>query len=638
MMQNPNKILEILSKNTIRENKTWKHKDLYRQLFNVEIFAQAYQNIYANKGSMTHGTDNKTVDGTSIERFETIIENLRTEKYQPTPVQRVNIPKKNGGIRPLGIPSFDDRLVQEAVRMLLESIYEPIFSDHSHGFRRNRSCHTAVQEIKNRSNGMVWWIEGDIKGFFDNIDHENLINVLRKKISDERFLRLIRKFLKAGYMEDWKYNKTYSGTPQGGIVSPILANIYLNEFDKWVSLQIKEFKKGDIKRRNPVAKKLNSLRSNYADMIKRREKWINNPEIKDEIKKIYSQDIEKFKIKIIEHDKMVRSMNIPALDPMDSTFRRMMYVRYADDWVIGIIGSRKDAENIKNKAQEFFNNELKLELSTEKTLITHGKDGFKFLGFFIKKNEGEHIKKDKVGRKVRTMQSKYQVLMPLRKEFDFIKDNGYGDFREGKWKPMALKKLFANDDLEILQYYNTSFRGLYNYYRICDNVSKLNTARWLWKLSWGKTMANKYRSTKAKMFDKYSINGKVCVRYKTKKGEKIAYLYDEPLVKHKVPFKTPDMDSKNGKAYEVLFARTSLMDRLKAEECELCGCTDKPLEMHHVKRIKELRKRTSLSEAEKFMIARNRKQIALCPDCHAKVHASERKDNWSNLKRKAKKS
>lgn len=635
MMQNPNKILEILSKNTIRDNNSWKHKDLYRQLFNTEIFALAYQNIYANKGSMTPGVDGKTADGTSIQRFEKIIESLRNEKYQPTPVLRKYIPKKHSDAkRPLGIPSFDDRLVQEAVRLLLESIYEPIFSKHSHGFRPKRSCHSAVVDIKTNSNGMVWWIEGDIKGFFDNIDHEKMISILRKKISDERFLRLIRKFLNAGYLEEWKYNKTFSGTPQGGIVSPILANIYLNEFDQWVEEQRESFNKGEGRKRNPVAKQLNSIRGNLQAMIQRREKWLKDPNIKDETKQIYLRDIESYKVKIVEHDKMVRGLKLPSLDPMDTSFKRLCYTRYADDWVIGIIGSKEDAINLKNKAQTYFNEELKLELSSEKTLITHGKDGFKFLGFFIKKNDGTHIKKNSKGVKVRTMSSKYQILMPQRKEFEFINDNGYGYFVNGTWKPSAIKKLFANDDLEIIEYYNTSFRGLYNYYSICDNVSNLQTARWIWQLSWGKTMANKYRSTKGKMFSKYQINGKIGVKYTTKKGEKIAWLFNEPLRKRKIPYEDPSVDSKNGKAYQILFTRTSLMDRLKACKCELCGKENVPLQMHHIKRIKELRKRTSLSEAEKFMVSRNRKQIALCGDCHINVHKHERLQKLGNKKGK----
>ena len=177
---------------------------------------------------MTKGADNATIDHMSISRIEKLIISLKDESYQPIPSRRVYIPKKNGKKRPLGIPTFNDKLLQEVVRMILEAIYEGSFDNNSHGFRPKRSCHTALQQIQKSFNGTRWFIEGDIKGFFDNINHNTLIDILRKRIDDERFLRLIRKFLNAGFIENWVFNKTYSGTPQGGIISPILANIYLD--------------------------------------------------------------------------------------------------------------------------------------------------------------------------------------------------------------------------------------------------------------------------------------------------------------------------------------------------------------------------------------------------------------------------
>lgn len=225
-MRNSERVLNSLAIHSRQPN--YKFERLYRLLFNEQMYYAAYQRIYAKEGNMTKGADNATIDHMSISRIEKLIISLKDESYQPIPSRRVYIPKKNGKKRPLGIPTFNDKLLQEVVRMILEAIYEGSFDNNSHGFRPKRSCHTALQQIQKSFNGTRWFIEGDIKGFFDNINHNTLIDILRKRIDDERFLRLIRKFLNAGFIENWVFNKTYSGTPQGGIISPILANIYLD--------------------------------------------------------------------------------------------------------------------------------------------------------------------------------------------------------------------------------------------------------------------------------------------------------------------------------------------------------------------------------------------------------------------------
>lgn len=214
-MKPTTKILENISKNS-RKNKDEIFTRLYRYLLRSDLYYVAYQNLYANKGAATKGVDNDTADGFSQEKIEKIIQSLKDGSYSPKPVRRTYIKKKNNSSkkRPLGIPTFTDKLVQEVLRMILESIYEPIFSKHSHGFRPNRSCHTALSFLKKDFTGITWFIEGDITGCFDNIDHNVLIAVISRKIKDARIHQLIRKFLRAGYMEDWKYNTTYSGCPQ----------------------------------------------------------------------------------------------------------------------------------------------------------------------------------------------------------------------------------------------------------------------------------------------------------------------------------------------------------------------------------------------------------------------------------------
>ena len=252
-------------------------------------------------------------------------------------------------MRPLGIPAIDDKLVQEVVRMILNAVYEGHFDATSHGFRPHRSCHTALEYVKKTFTGAKWFIEGDIKGFFDNISHDIMIKILRERIADERFLRLIRKFLNAGYIEEWDFHKTYSGTPQGGIISPVLANIYLDRFDKYVRGYIQTFDKGKLKERNPESKKMERRKQK---LVKKLEKETDSGKRTELVKTI--KEIVK------------RRNSIPSGNEMDGNYRRLKYVRYADDWLVGVIGSKEDCKRIKEDFKNYLNEELKLELSDEK--------------------------------------------------------------------------------------------------------------------------------------------------------------------------------------------------------------------------------------------------------------------------------
>jgi retron-type reverse transcriptase len=202
--------------------------ELYRQMFNPELYLVAYGRIYSNKGAMTPGTTAETADGMSLSKIGKIIGLMRHERYRFSPVKRVMIPKKNGKLRPLGLPGWSDKLVGEVMRLLLEAYYEPRFSGRSHGFRPERGCHTALREVASTWTGTTWLIEGDISDCFGSFDHGILLGILAEKIHDQRFLRLIRHMLKAGYLEDWDYHETLSGCPQGGLCSaahkpPLLA-------------------------------------------------------------------------------------------------------------------------------------------------------------------------------------------------------------------------------------------------------------------------------------------------------------------------------------------------------------------------------------------------------------------------------
>ncbi|WP_051531459.1 reverse transcriptase domain-containing protein [Clostridiisalibacter paucivorans] len=302
-------ILERIYKNS-NEHKNGVYTRLYRYLLREDIYYSAYQKLYSNKGASTKGIDNDTADGFGEKYVESLIEELRNNTYRPKPVRREYIKKPNGNMRPLGIPSFRDKLLQEVIRRFLEAIYEPVFSDFSHGFRPNRSCHTALKQTLPYFKGTRWFVEGDIKGCFDNIDHEKLIEILQRKIKDSKFINIIRSFLKTGYIEDFRYNQTYSGTPQGGILSPILANIYLNELDNKI-MEIKQtFDKPAIRSINPEY-----------DKIRGKRYWL---QVK--LKKATEKEKPVLISKINEYSKEL--LKIPYKSQTD---KNIAFVRYADD-------------------------------------------------------------------------------------------------------------------------------------------------------------------------------------------------------------------------------------------------------------------------------------------------------------------
>ena len=375
-MRSPEQVLKALNKHG--KVSDYKFERLYRILFNEEMFHVAYQRIYAKPGNMTPGTDGKTINRMSLQRINKVIASLRDESYKPNPAKRIYIPKKNGKKRPLGIPSFEDKLVQEVVRMILEAVYEEVFANTSHGFRPNRSCHTALTHIQKTFTGTKWFVEGDIKGFFDNIDHNVLIATLRKRIADDRFLRLIRKLLNAGYIDDWKFHNTNKGTPQGGNISPILANIYLDNFDKYMEEYALRFNKG---KERHITKEYKQL----SDKMQRILKSIKN--IQDADVRLQLRD---------EYEKLRRErQKIESRDSMDETYRRLRYVRYADDFLIGVIGSKAECVKIKSDITKYMEENLKLELSQEKTLITNAQKPAKFLGFDVSVRKSDAIKRDK---------------------------------------------------------------------------------------------------------------------------------------------------------------------------------------------------------------------------------------------------
>ncbi|MCA1703555.1 MAG: maturase, partial [Actinobacteria bacterium] len=413
-------------------------EDVYRQLFNPDLYLRAYGRIYRNDGAMTPGATAETVDGMSREKIAAIIEQLRGERYRWTPVRRVYIPKKKGGSRPLGVPTWGDKLLQEVIRSILEAYYEPQFSPLSHGFRPQRGCHTALTQVQEVWAGTKWFIEGDIKGFFDNIDHGVLLSILREKVHDERFIRLIGELLKAGYLEDWKFRPTPSGTPQGGIVSPILSNIYLDRFDRFVQAElIPAHTRGTRRKKATECSRINKL------MRRARERDDGGA------------------VKALRK----RQRQTPTSDYRDPTYARLRYVRYADDFLLGFAGPKAEALVIKSKLRDWLRGNLKLELSEEKTLVTHaGTEAARFLGY-----------------EVSVFYSGTRPSVNGRIKFaipeDKIRDACRRNMRDGK--PTHRFELLNDSDFDVITRYGMEYRGLMNYYGLAHNIARMTRVHWV---------------------------------------------------------------------------------------------------------------------------------------------------------------
>jgi group II intron reverse transcriptase/maturase len=558
-------------------------EDVYRQPFNPSLYLRASGRIYRNDGAMTPGATRETVDGMSREKITAIIEQIRSERYRWTPVRRVYIPKSNGKMRPLGVPSWGDKLLQEVIRSLLEAYYEPQFSPLSHGFRPDRGCHTALTQIRQTWIGTKWFVEGDIKGFFDNISHEILLAILREKIHDERFVRLVSELLRAGYLEDWSYRPTHSGAPQGGIVSPSLSNIYLDRFDRWVQAElIPAHTRGTRRRTTKAYRRIGYL------IRGARER----------------QDGET--VKALHK----RQRQTPSLDYQDPDFARLRYARYADDFLLGFIGTKEEAMEVKSKIRDWLRENLELELSEEKTLITHARtEAARFLGYEVSVSWSDsrpsvngNIRLAIPGDEVRGACSRYM--------------------RDGK--PTHRAELVNDSDFDIIARYGAEYRGLMNYYILAHNVARMTAFHWVMRRSLLMTLANKHRSSVAKMVRKFSATTvtnegpRKCIRLIIPREGK------EPLVATfgGIPFKRKKDAVLIDEVIRPIFnPRTELLQRLQADRCEICESRD-GVQVHHIRKLADLQKKgRTLDLYERVMVGRRRKTLVLCKECHADVHA-----------------
>lgn len=574
----------------VRGEKRLPLEDVYRQLFNPTLYLKAYGKIYRNTGAMTKGMTDETADGMSLKKIESIIEEIRFERFRWTSVRRVYIPKKDGKQRPLGIPTWKDKLVQEVLRLILEAYYEPNFRDSSHGFRPERGCHTALSDIYHNWKGTKWLIEGDIKGYFDNIDHELLLAILGESIHDNRFLAFIKALCRAGYCDDWKWHTTLSGVPQGGIISPILANIYLDRLDKYVEDElIPTYTKGTRRKANPEYQRLGYQIDRY-----RKEGDFTSAE---------------------ELIKVRRSLPSQVSD--DPDYRRLRYVRYADDFLLGYAGAKTEAQEIKDKLKTFLKEKLHLDLSEEKTLITHAASGkAKFLGYEISAlHADDYISNDR--RPINGM-------MGLRMPNAFVNRICQAVMTDGKVIHRA--ELMNDSDFTIVSQYQSELSGYYQYYQMASNVSSLHKVKWVMETSLLKTLAAKHKTSVQKIVELYKTHTNTphgemkCIRVEVTRPDKdpSAAMFGGIPLRRNIKAVIHD------KATHTIISggRTELLKRLLANECEVCG-KEELTEVHHIRALKDLNVpgRKEKPQWMKVMSARRRKTLVLCHECHDDLHA-----------------
>ena len=578
-MQNAETVTEILR---ARGRRGLPCDELYRQLFNPALFLMAWGRIYANKGAMTAGINAETADGMSLAKIGRIINALRHERYRFQPVKRVHIPKKSGGTRPLGLPSWSDKLLGEVVRILLEAYYEPRFSPSSHGFRPGRGCHTALAEIEQTWKGTTWFIEGDIRDCFGSLDHDVMITILADKIHDNRFLRLIRGMLRAGFLEDWRWNATLSGAPQGGVVSPVLSNIYLDRMDKWAeTVLIPEYTRGTGRKANPARKKMaNAMTAarNRGDRAAMRSLRI-------------------------------ASRGVPTRDPHDPGYRRLRYSRYADDHLLGFTGPKAEAEQIRDTLAAFLRDELKLELSADKTLITHGRtQKARFLGYdlIVQHSPSRPRVNGRIG---------------LRVPNDVVSAKQAPYRRHGT--PWHRPHLLNLDDLQIISIYGAEYRGIVQYYLLAGNVFRLHRLRRAAELSMLKTLAAKHRSTVAETARKYravivTAHGpRTCFEARLERpGRKplAARFGGIPLKRQRKTVITDRQPAPPARPKEII-------TRLLHGECERCH-TRTQVETHQVRKLADLAAQPGREQPAwaAQMAKMRRKTLIVCAPCHQAIH------------------
>jgi group II intron reverse transcriptase/maturase len=583
-MQNAETVLDVLRE---RGRRGLPLEGIYRQLFNPQLYLLAYGRIYSNKGAMTPGPDAETADGMTMGKIDAIIDAVRHERYRCKPVRRHYIPKKDGKQRPLGLPPWSDKLLGEVVRLLLEAYYEPQFSDRSHGYRPGRGCHTALREVAETWTGTSWFIEGDISQCFDRLDSRVMLETLGEKIHDNRLLRLVSQMLAAGYLEDWVWNATLSGVPQGGVLSPCLSNIYLNRLDRFVeTVLIPGYTRGVLRKHNPEYQRVQRA-------LARARRRGDHAEVRALRKQLRS---------------------LPSLDPDDPGYRRLRYVRYADDILLGFTGPKEEAEEIKSRLAQFLQEDLKLELSETKTLITHARtEAARFLGYEITTQHANHVIAD--GRRV----ANGGIRLRVPREVIKTKCSRYTQ----RGNPERRPGLMNEQDHAIISRFGAEYRGVVQYYLLASDVHRLSRLHWVMATSLLKTLAGKHDSSVTKMARKYAATiqtphgPRKCLQVTVPRGGRkplVATFGGIPLRRQRTAILT------DREPVQTIVPRSELVRRLLAGRCEICGDTDK-VQVHQIRKLADLEQPgPERPEWMSLMARRRRKTLVVCGDCHADIH------------------
>lgn len=496
-----NRLKRIRSLNA--QQKDFKTTDVYRLLIQEQSLIASYEKMKSNKGALTPSSDKESLDGFGRKRLDTLREQLANESWQPRPARRKYIPKPGGtGMRPLGIQGPEEKIVQASMLTILEAIYEPCFLETSYGFRPSRGAHDALKRISEQYDRISYIIEADIQGMYDAVNHGVLVKLVEQKVDDPRFIRLLWKMLRAGYMESNEILiKPIVVTPQGSVVSPILANIYLHELDIYMEKHITQKQTKRTKNKTPIYHKLN-----YQCKLLKKQLTASRTE----------RDIYIKRLKLAKMKHLNTRMYLDA-------HPRVYYSRYADDFIIGIAGSKEMAENLIQQIQTFLQTKLKLNLNLEKTKLTNPKTSKAlFLGHEISIDTSTKLSyvhaKGKTPFLKKTTGKFVKITAPIEK---IIKRLHLKGFCDAKGFPTPKKIWTTQDDQTIVYLYQSTIAGLFNFYSGCHLKNRLNRIWYILRFSCAMTLATKHKSSIHKMFKKHGYF--LTITY-GKDGKKTMYL------------------------------------------------------------------------------------------------------------------